>query len=318
MQIKKIGCFRRYILDWNVYSFAPGLMKILLPFDQSASSEQAIGLLEAYGGDRAGTTPVLLNVQSPSIEFWASMSAPLLEKAQLEAAERIVATPRSRLEAAGYPVGSQVRIGSVAVAILDAAMTLEVDAILMGTRGRGGLPGFIGSAAMRVVHGARVPVILVRDGMRLPRAMGTSLQVLLPVDNSPHSDRAVEQAVLWRRWLGISRTRILHVTSPLTVLELTAPPHRDAIELWSGTAAEQAASKAKSTVAGAGLAHDAAIEAAEDIAVAIVRHAGDFDLIIMGSRGLGAVSHALLGSVAFKVACMSPVPVVLVAKGDSQ
>ena len=288
-------------------------MKLLLPFDQSASSEQAIGLLEAYRGDRAGTMPVLLNVQSPSIEFWASMSGPLLETAQLEAAERIVATPRSRLEAAGYPVSSQVRMGSAAAAILDAAKTLGVDAILMGTRGRSGLPGFVGSAAMRVVHGARVPVILARDGMRMPRAMGTVLRVLLPVDGSSHSDRAVEQAVLWARWLGISRVRTMHVRAPLTAVELIAPPHRDAIELWAGTAAEQVTSKAKSILAGAGLAQDAVIEAAEDAAETIVRHARDFDLIIMGTRGLGAISHALLGSVAFKVACMSPVPVMLVA-----
>ena len=287
-------------------------MKILLPFDRSSSSEEAIGLLEAYRGEKAGIVPILLNVQSASIEFWSSMSAPLLENAQLEAAERIVATPRSRLAAAGYPVGSQVRIGSPAAAILDVAMALKVDAILMGTRGRSGLSGFIGSAAMRVVHGARVPVILVRDGMRLPHTMGTSLQVLLPVDGSSHSDRAAEQAVLWRRWLGISRARILHVTAPLTVLELIAPPHRDAIELWAGTTAEEKTANAKSVLWDAGQAHDVAIEAAEDVAQAIVRHAGDFDLIIMGTRGLGAVSHALLGSVAFKVAGMSPVPVVLV------
>jgi len=287
-------------------------MKILLPFDQSASSEEAIGLLEAYRGERASTTAVVLNVQSPRIEFWASMSEPLLQEAQLAAAERILARPRSRLEAAGYPVSSQVRMGSAAAAILDAARVLEVDAILMGTRGRGGLAGFVGSVARRVLHGARVPVILVRDGMRIARAMGTVLRVLLPVDGSAHSDRAVEQAVLWARWLGVSRARTLHVTAPLTMLEMIAPPHRDAIELWAGTAAEQASSKAKSMLAGAGLAHDAAIEAAEDAAEAIVRHARDFDLIIMGTRGLGAVSHALLGSVAFKVACTSPVPAMLV------
>jgi hypothetical protein len=64
-------------------------MKILLPFDQSASSEHAIRFLEGYRGEKASATPVLLNIQSPSIEFWASMSEPLLEKALLEVAERI-------------------------------------------------------------------------------------------------------------------------------------------------------------------------------------------------------------------------------------
>jgi nucleotide-binding universal stress UspA family protein len=36
------------------------------------------------------------------------------------------------------------------------------------------------------------------------------------------------------------------------------------------------------------------------------------ELIVMGSRGLGAVHHALIGSTALKVALASAVPVILV------
>ena len=36
------------------------------------------------------------------------------------------------------------------------------------------------------------------------------------------------------------------------------------------------------------------------------------ELIVMGTRGLGAVHHALIGSVALKVAHASAVPVILV------
>jgi nucleotide-binding universal stress UspA family protein len=38
------------------------------------------------------------------------------------------------------------------------------------------------------------------------------------------------------------------------------------------------------------------------------------ELIVMGTRGLGAVHHALIGSVAMKVALASAVPVVLVGE----
>jgi nucleotide-binding universal stress UspA family protein len=36
------------------------------------------------------------------------------------------------------------------------------------------------------------------------------------------------------------------------------------------------------------------------------------DLIAVGTRGLGAAHHALIGSVALKSAVLSPVPVLLV------
>jgi len=55
-------------------------------------------------------------------------------------------------------------------------------------------------------------------------------------------------------------------------------------------------------------------QAQGDAAREIVRLAGELasELIVMGTRGLGAVHHALIGSVALKVAQASPVPVVLV------
>jgi nucleotide-binding universal stress UspA family protein len=37
------------------------------------------------------------------------------------------------------------------------------------------------------------------------------------------------------------------------------------------------------------------------------------ELIALGTRGLGAAHHALIGSVALKAAVLSPVPVMLVA-----
>ncbi len=55
-------------------------------------------------------------------------------------------------------------------------------------------------------------------------------------------------------------------------------------------------------------------EAEGDAAHEIVRLARELasELIVMGTRGLGAVHHALIGSVALKVAQASPVPMVLV------
>jgi len=49
------------------------------------------------------------------------------------------------------------------VAILDKAREYKADLIVMGSRGLGQIGGLIlGSVSERVLHGARVPVLIVR------------------------------------------------------------------------------------------------------------------------------------------------------------
>jgi nucleotide-binding universal stress UspA family protein len=292
-------------------------MEILLPFDGSGSSEQAVRLLEAYRGDRSRITPVVLNVQQPPLHFWPSelVEAKLIESLILEEAQRIAEPALSALKAAGYPAICQGRAGNVAASILEICSARGANAILMGTRGKGGFSGLLlGSVAMRVVQGSTVPVILAKEGMRLPASMGAELRVLLPVDGSMHADKAVAQASQWAAWLGISHAQIMHVTQPITFLEIIAPPHRDALKQWSGAKAEEVLLGAKNILVASRVPCDAAVVYSDDAAGRITQYAADesFDMIVMGTRGLGVVSQAFTGSVAMKVAALSSVPVVLV------
>jgi nucleotide-binding universal stress UspA family protein len=60
-------------------------------------------------------------------------------------------------------------------AILHAADELEVNGIAMGTRGRGGIAhALLGSVAEHIVRHASVPVLVVRQGMHVPRPAGTA------------------------------------------------------------------------------------------------------------------------------------------------
>ncbi len=53
--------------------------------------------------------------------------------------------------------------GSIAETIGETARRLEVDTVVMGTRGLGSLSGLLlGSVAHRVVHQVPLPVILVK------------------------------------------------------------------------------------------------------------------------------------------------------------
>jgi nucleotide-binding universal stress UspA family protein len=67
------------------------------------------------------------------------------------------------LERAGYTVSIVVRFGNPAQKILDFIREEEVDLVAMTTHGRTGLSHLVfGSVAERVLHGASVPIVLLR------------------------------------------------------------------------------------------------------------------------------------------------------------
>lgn len=201
-----------------------------------------------------------------------------------------------------------------AAAILARARRQAPEAIVMGTRGEGALQGFaLGSTALRVVHRARIPVILVKPGDRLPEALGRRLRVLLATDGSKPALRAARKLIAWRGWLGELDVHVLWVQPPLTYLQTVLPPHDDVIGQWSDKEGRKATRAAAALFREAGIAHrvhfsvgDAALE------VRSLAEETGAELVALGTRGLGAAHHALVGSVALKAAVASPVPALLV------
>lgn len=274
-------------------------MKILVPFDGSPAALRAVELLAGYAGDAARFAPLLLNVQPQSAGAGRAVLEPALE----------------RLAAAGIAARAEVRVGPPAPTVLSEARLTSAEAIVMGTRGQGMLHGFaLGSVALRVVHGNGPPVILVKPDDRLPGGLGRRMRVLLAMDGSEPALRAAERLAAWRHWLGELEVHLVHVQRPLSVLQAALPPHDDVMRQWSPEEGEQAARQARDLFTREKLAHhlhltvgDAALE---------IRTLADqtaSDLVALGTRGLGAAHHALIGSVALKVAALCAVPALLVS-----
>ena len=272
--------------------------RLLLAFDGSPSSTRAAGLLAGHAhGERLEA--LLLNARP--------RGAPAPEQALRAAA--------GRLNAAGIAVRRSLRIGPPAPAILAEARRQRPAALVLGTRGAGAVQGFaLGSVALRVVHKARVPAILVKVGDRLPAALGTRLRVLLATDGSAPALRAAQRLAAWRPWLGELEVHVLWVQQPLTYLETVMPPHDDVIGQWSRKEGDKATRAAAALLRREGIAHrvhfsvgDAALE------IRSLAEETGAELVALGTRGLGAAHHALVGSVALKAAVASPVPTLLVS-----
>lgn len=291
-------------------------VKVLVPVDGSASAQQALRLLAGYRGPQSALAPLLVNVQSSPLSLWPQPKpdAAAIETALRDAGREILARARAELAAADCTTDAEVRIGVAAQALLDEATAQGAGLIVMGTRGRSGLAALtLGSVATRVLHGAKVPVLLVKADARLPAAFGRAQRLLLAVDGSEHALAAARWLASKPQWLGTTTVDLVYAREPLPLLAALLPPHDDILALWSGRLSEEATRAARAALAGAGIEVGLHTPAGEP-APAIVRLADErhADFIVMGTRGLGAAHHAFLGSVALKTVHLSPVPVLLV------
>jgi nucleotide-binding universal stress UspA family protein len=289
---------------------------LLLAVDGSASSDKALELFASYGGATDALTVALVNAQERPLLIGPDVPIDMarVDAALRDAGREIIARATERLRPSGLPVEGTVRIAAPAQAIAAEAEAKSASLVVLGTRGHGALQGFaLGSVALRVAHASRAPVWLVHPECALPNAFGRSLRVLLAVDGTAPSVRAARRLIAWRRWLGELDVQVAFVQQPLGLLKTILPPHDDVRSEWSTRAAENATQAARQALAKAGVAQHLHItygDPAEEIAH-LAAHTGA-ELVALGTRGLGAAHHALIGSVALKTVVRTNRPVMLV------
>lgn len=273
-------------------------------------------MLADYRGDRSRIVPVLLNVQRPLLKAWPGhgLDRAAVEEVLYDEGREELRAAQELLSAAGFQAELLVRLGHAPRVILEEAKQHEVGAIVMGTRGHGPLGGFaLGSVALRVAQSAERPVLLVKPESRRPAALGSHARIVVPVDGSDEATAAAARVARCAGVLGQVHVDVVHFQAPLTVMEAIVPPHRDALSHWSGLEADEAVSRASEALRANGVEHEIHILAG-DPAAGIAQFAQDraADLVAMSTRGLGALHHAVIGSVALKTAHLSPVPVALI------
>jgi nucleotide-binding universal stress UspA family protein len=142
--------------------------------------------------------------------------------------------------------------------------------------------------------------------------------VLVATDGSPDADQALGQAI----------DLVESEHARLTIFSAVVPPSPGA---YMGAGGAAAATLARDAEAETEKILRAAVEqVSDDVSVATVRSSdpvrrtlirqieeGGHDLVVMGSRGRGALRSVLLGSVSHYVLHHSPVPVLIVhAEGE--
>jgi nucleotide-binding universal stress UspA family protein len=200
---------------------------------------------------------------------------------------------------------------SVSLAIVDMVTSLDCDLVAMGTHGRRGFKHLImGSVAERVVRLCNVPVLTACEHVASFDSVPEN--ILVAHDFSNHSLEAVRHAAAWARPVSADVT-LLHAIQPLIYHDVYA------LEDYSGAVWERVIGRCHDALEKIAAEYlpglrctTAVVEAhpAQGISRYATEH--DCDLVVLATRGLTGLEHAVVGSVAEQVVRQSSVPVLTV------
>jgi len=138
-------------------------------------------------------------------------------------------------------------------------------------------------------------------------------KVLIPVDGSACSDRALGQFVAHAAWFRETpEIHLLHVHAPIPIGRVQQHIDHETLERYYREDSEAQLASAETLLTKAGLAFQRHIHVgpAAEIIVKLARELG-CDMVFMGTHGRGALPAAVLGSVASKVLHLADRPVML-------
>jgi nucleotide-binding universal stress UspA family protein len=144
------------------------------------------------------------------------------------------------------------------------------------------------------------------------------MKILIAVDGSPQALQAVWFALQWVHQ-GLRADFVLaNVQEPPSLYEVVVAHDPDVIRNLRGAAGADLLAPAEAMLQGAGVDFESEV-AGGDPAHLIVEMAERYgcDAIVMGARGMGSLTGALLGSVSQSVLGHSPVPVTVVRGPDA-
>jgi nucleotide-binding universal stress UspA family protein len=141
-------------------------MKILIPVDGSANAQRAVDHVIKNAAMLKKSPEVLLlnvqwNVATGNVKLFINQKT--IDDYYREQGMAALQSARAALDAAALPYHYHISVGTPAEAIVQYAHQQNVDQIVMGRQGQGGLQSLLmGSVVNKVLHLASCPVLLVK------------------------------------------------------------------------------------------------------------------------------------------------------------
>ncbi|UJW31567.1 universal stress protein [Saccharothrix sp. AJ9571] len=288
---------------------------ILAGFDGSDGSRRAVHWAAAEATRRR--CPLLV-VQCfawapPIMQGWTSAGdtegARIRQHAEYQLGELAEQCRKARPE---LVVETALPEGRAGVVLPEVAEDVGAALIVVGSSGLGAFPRvLLGSTAADVVRAADRPVIVVRGDDPEPATAAEAAPVVVGVDGSPTSDRAIEFAFEFAAGHG-SPLLAVHAWSDWPVGLLAAAPMPPAGWDRQDAAAEAAVRAHLDEYAERFPDVRAEVRFVADQPARVLTEMGEYArLLVVGSHGRGAVGRAFLGSVSHAVLYHAPCPVAV-------
>jgi nucleotide-binding universal stress UspA family protein len=284
--------------------------KILVATDFSASAERALDTALEIAARSLGEVHLVHALELPSL-LYAPYDISLPNEFDAEArrqAEEKLAAGEARVRARGLVGASHLGSAPSARCVAERANEIGADLVVVGSRGRTGWKRLLlGSVAELTVKESPVSVLTVRgEGhAELPRV------IVAGVDFSASSEEAVALAADWARTFGAQ----LHLVHGVPLVVPYVGPYEasfpeavvESVQREASERLEALAKRFSGVDVKTALRSEAPFAALDNEAARV--HA---DLIVTGSRGLGGIKHAVLGSVAERTLRHAPCSVLTV------
>lgn len=295
-------------------------MKILLPVDGSATSDAAVAFVAARPPIDGGHPQIdLLNVQLPiPPRAGRAVGADIVRAWHEAEAAKVLKPAIARLRQADLEPAWFHRVGHPGLVIADWAEMHGIDLIVMGSHGRTALKNVLfGSVTQAVLASTTVPVLVLRTPRAPTRA---SLRVGLALDGSAYGAAAADYVLAHRSLFGPRPVfTLIHVVeSPAAARravrdEIAALPAAVDLERIERAAFERVVAPIRRRFAAEGVAvQEKFVVGSPGAEIARAAEGERLDILVMGSHGRGALTSALLGSVAWRVAATCATPLLLI------
>src|SRR5215216_4792890 len=225
---------------------------------------------------------------------------------------RILDEQLNKIENVGGTVAqSHLRRGGAAEEVIDLSEELETGLIVLGSRGRGGIRrALIGSVSDSVVRHAHCPVLVVRW-----KPVVFPAKILVATDGSEEAALAAQSAADLAARTG-SELHVTHVGTALSHVECMGAVTQELLDKEAKEVLEAQLERMREAGARVTEAHLMSGRADEEIIFRAEQVGAD--LVVVGSRGLGGVRRALMGSVSDSVVRHAHCPVLVVRREGRQ
>lgn len=295
---------------------------LLIPTDGSdpaeAAAQQAFAL-----ADQLDAAVHVISVADSSIATGVGYSgdSPSIRERLRETASTRATSLRDEAAERGLDVTAAIREGIPAKEIVDYADDNAIDAIVIGTSGRGGVTrAIVGSVADKIVRTSSVPVVtLTPDVAKAGVSTSEIDSILLPTDGSDPALEAIQQAFVLANQLEAT-VHLLSVLDDALVDSLSAVTEDDGNSSYSLHEKTEEHLKTLATNARERNLEALTATAAGSPAREIVDYAdrNGIDMIAMGTHGRGGFERLVVGNVTDAVIRKSSVPVFTVRPNSTR